>query len=66
MHLPQAQKLVLMSDNFNTPKPAALSEAFAPQAARRSIEKVAWHHPPKPGSGLNMAEIALRVLQRQC
>ena len=66
MHLPQAQKIVLMSDNVNTHKPAALYEAFAPQEARRIIEKIAWHHTPKHGSWLNMAEIELSVLQRQC
>jgi len=66
MHFPQAQKIVLMSDNLNTHKPAALYEAFSPQAARRIIEKIAWHHTPKHGSWLNMAEIALSVLQRQC
>ena len=66
MHWPQAQKIVLMSDNLNTHKPAALYEAFSPQEARRIIEKIAWHHTPKHGSWLNMAEIALSVLQRQC
>lgn len=66
LHFPQAQKIVLMSDNFNTHKPAALYEAFAPQEARRIIEKIAWHHTPKHGSWLNMAEIELSVLQRQC
>jgi DDE superfamily endonuclease len=65
-HFPQAQKIVLMSDNFNTHKPAALYEAFSPQEARRIVEKIAWHHTPKHGSWLNMAEIELSVLQRQC
>jgi DDE superfamily endonuclease len=66
MHFPQAQKIVLMSDNLNTHKPAALYEAFSPQEARRIIEKIEWHHTPKHGSWLNMAEIELSVLQRQC
>lgn len=66
MHFPQAHKIVLMSDNLNTHKPAALYEAFSPQEARRIIEKIEWHHPPKHGSWLNMAEIELSVLQRQC
>jgi DDE superfamily endonuclease len=65
-HFPQAQKIVLMSDNLNTHKPAALYEAFSPQEARRIVEKIAWHHTPKHGSWLNMAEIELSVLQRQC
>lgn len=66
LHFPQAQKIVLMSDNLNTHKPAALYEAFSPQEARRIIEKIEWHHTPKHGSWLNMAEIELSVLQRQC
>jgi hypothetical protein len=65
-HFPQAQKIVLMSDNLNTHKPAALYEAFSPQEARRLIDKIEWHHTPKHGSWLNMAEIELSVLQRQC
>ena len=66
VHFPEAEKLMLMLDNLHTHKPAALSEAFAPQEARRIMEKIAWHHTPKHGSWLNMAEIELRVLQRQC
>lgn len=66
VYLPEAEKIVLMSDNLNTHKPAALYEAFSPQEARRIIEKIEWHHTPKHGSWLNMAEIELSVLQRQC
>jgi hypothetical protein len=66
LHFPQAQQIVLMSDNLNTHKPAALYEAFSPQEARRIIEKVEWHHTPKHGSWLNMAEVELSVLHRQC
>jgi len=66
VHFPHAEQIVLMSDNLHTHKPAALYEAFAPQEARRIIEKIAWQHTPKHGSWLDMAEIELRVLQRQC
>ena len=66
VHFPQADKIVLMSDNLNTHKPAALYEAFRPEEARRIIEKLEWHHTPKHGSWLNIAEIELSVLQRQC
>src|SRR5919109_4921570 len=66
VHLREAAMVTLMSDNLNTHKPAALYEAFSPQEARRIIEKIAWHHTPKHGSWLNMAEIELSVLQRQC
>jgi hypothetical protein len=65
-HFPEAAKITLMSDNLNTHKPAALYEVFAPQEARRIIEKIEWHHTPKHGSWLNRAEIALSGLQRQC
>jgi hypothetical protein len=66
VHFPEAEKITVMSDNLNTHKPAALYEAFAPKEARRIIEKIAWHHTPKHGSWLNMAEIELSVLHRQC
>ena len=65
-HFCEAQKIVLMSDNLNTHKPAALYEAFPPSEARRLMEKIEWHHTPKHGSWLNMAGIELSVLQRQC
>ncbi len=66
VHFPYAETIVLRSDNLNTHKPAALYEAFPPQEARRIREKLEWHHTPKHGSWLNMAEIALSVLQRPC
>ena len=62
----QAERVVLVMDNLNTHKPAALSEAFEPAVARRLIERLEIHHTPKHGSGLNMAEIELSVLSRQC
>jgi hypothetical protein len=66
VHVPEAEKITLRSDNLNTHKPAALYEAFSPPEARRIIAKIEWHHTPKHGSWLNMAEIELSVLQRQC
>jgi hypothetical protein len=66
VHFPEAEKITLVSDNLNTHKPAALYEAFSPLQARQIIEKLDWHHTPKHGSWLNMAEIELSVLQRQC
>jgi hypothetical protein len=65
-HLPEAAMLPLLSDNLHPHKPAARYEAFAPQEARRIMEKIAWHHPPPHGSWLNMAEGELRVRHRQC
>jgi len=60
-----AEKVVLVCDNLNTHKPASLYEAFPPEQARRILERIEWHHTPKHGSWLNMAEIELSVLQRQ-
>jgi hypothetical protein len=61
-----ADKVVLVCDNLNTHRPASLYEAFPPERARRIAEKLEWHYTPKHGSWLNMAEIELSVLSRQC
>jgi hypothetical protein len=53
-----------MSANCNTQKPAARSAAFAPHAARRIMAKIAWQYTPTQGSGLNMAQSALRGRHR--
>jgi hypothetical protein len=63
---PQAEKIVLVMDNLSTHTPAALYEAFAPAEARRLVEKLEWHYTPKHGSWLNVAEMELSVLARQC
>ena len=62
----EAEKVVLVMDNLNTHKLASLYEAFPPEQARRIAEKLEIHHTPKHGSWLNMAEIELSVLARQC
>ena len=61
-----AEKVVLVMDNLNTHKLASLYEAFPPEQARRIAEKLEIHHTPKHGSWLNVAEIELSVLARQC
>src|SRR5919205_1063874 len=66
VHYSEAEKIVLVLDNLNTHTPAALYEAFAPSEARRIYEKLEIHYTPKHGSWLNMAEIELSVLARQC
>ena len=66
LHFPEAEKIVLVMDNLNTHKLASLYEAFPPAEARRIIDKLEIHYTPKHGSWLNMAEIELSVLQRQC
>jgi transposase len=63
---PQAERIVLVMDNLNTHTPASLYEAFEPEEARRLAEKLEIHYTPKHGSWLNMAEIELSVLSRQC
>jgi hypothetical protein len=63
---PQAERVVLVMDNLNTHKLASLYEAFPPEQARRLAERFEVHHTPKHGSWLNVAEIELSVLARQC
>jgi len=63
---PEAEQIVLVMDNLNTHTPASLYEAFDPREARRLAEKLEIHYTPKHGSWLNMAEIELSVLSRQC
>ena len=62
----EAEKVVLVMDNLNTHKVASLYEAFPPERARRIAEKLEIHHTPKHGSWLNVAEVELSVLSRQC
>lgn len=61
-----AERIVLVCDNLNTHTPACLYEAFEPTEARRLVERFEWHHTPKHGSWLNVAECELSVLARQC
>ena len=61
-----AERIVLVMDNLNTHSPASLYEAFPPAEAKRLADKLEIHHTPKHGSWLNMAEIELSVLRRQC
>jgi hypothetical protein len=65
-HYPDAERIVLVTDNLNMHSPAALYETFAPAEARRLTERFEWHYTPEHGSWLNMAEIELSVLTRQC
>ncbi|MHB8841159.1 MAG: IS630 family transposase [Candidatus Aquicultor sp.] len=63
---PQAKKIVLVMDNLNTHTPSALYETFEPVEAKRILDRLEIHYTPKHGSWLNMAEIELSVLTRQC
>lgn len=63
---PAATLVRVTLDNLNTHQASSLYEAFAPAEARRILKKLEFHYTPKHGSWLNMAEIELSVLQRQC
>ena len=64
-HYPN-KKIVLVMDNLNTHKLGSLYEAFEPAEARRIADRLEIHYTPKHGSWLNMAEIEIGVLSRQC
>lgn len=63
---PDAERIVLVTDNLNTHTLWALYDAFNPVEARRIYDKLEWHFTPEHGSWLNIAEIELSILQRQC
>jgi hypothetical protein len=63
---PEADVIRVVLDNLNTHKPASLYETFPPAEAHRMRQKLEFHYTPKHGSWLNMAEIELSVLARQC
>ena len=63
---PDAEKIVLVMDNLNTHKPASLYKRYPPEEARRIIKRLEIHYTPKHGSWLDIAEIELNVMTRQC
>lgn len=63
---PEADQIVLVTDNLNIHGPWSLYAVFAPEEARRIARKIEWHYTPEHGSWLNMAEIELSALERQC
>src|SRR3990167_7466862 len=66
VHYPTADKVVLVMDNLNTHNGSSLYETFEPAVAKRILDKLEIHYTPKHGSWLNMAEIELSHLSRQC
>jgi hypothetical protein len=66
IHYKDAEKIILVMDNLNTHVLSSFYEAFDAPTARRLVEKVEIHYTPKHGSWLNMAEIELSILARQC
>ena len=65
-YFPEAILITVIQDNLNTHTPASLYKAFEPNKARRILRRLDFCHTPKHGSWLNMAEIELSVLARQC
>jgi hypothetical protein len=63
---PRAKRITLVMDNLHTHTGASLYKAFTPDEARRILDKLEIHYTPKHGSRLNMAEIELSILSRQC
>jgi hypothetical protein len=63
---PDAEQIVLVMDNLNTHNKSSLYEAFEPAEAKRIADKLEIHYTPKHGSWLDMAEIELGILARQC
>ncbi len=63
---PDAPVVRVVLDNLNTHRPASLYQAFPPAEARRIVKRLEFHHTPKHGSWLNMAEIEFSVLARCC
>lgn len=65
-YYPQARKIRLVQDNLHTHEGASLYEAFAPQEARRLLDRLEFHDTPNHGRWLNMAETAMGIMKRQC
>jgi DDE superfamily endonuclease len=63
---PHAEVIRVVLDQLNTHRPASLYDTFPPAEARRIRKRLEFHYTPKHGSWLNMAEIELSVLHRQC
>ena len=65
-YYPSCEKIVLVMDNLNTHSIASLYTAFPPEKARRLAEKLEIHYTPKHASWLDMAEIEIGIMSRQC
>ena len=66
VHYPDAPKIRLVMDNLNTHSISSLYEAFEPETARRLAKRLEIHYTPKHGSWLNIAEIELSAMAKQC
>jgi hypothetical protein len=65
-HYPEVEKIILVMDNLNTHSLASLYAAVEPEQARSLAERFEIHHTPKHGSWLNMAELEIGIMSRQC
>lgn len=63
---PKAEKIILVMDNLNTHTIGSLYKAFPPEEARRIARKLDIHYTPKHGSWLDIAEIGIHIMTRQC
>ena len=66
VYFPEAEVIRVVQDNLNTHTPATLYEAFEPAEAKRILERLEFHYTPKHGSWLNMVEIEIATLKKQC
>ena len=64
--IPGRRRSWLVQDNLNTHDGASLYEAFPPEVARRTLDRIESHYTPKHGSRLNMAETEINIMGRQC
>jgi transposase len=65
-HYPRAERIRVVMDNLSTHTPAALYERFHPAEARRILQRLEFHYTPKHASWLNMVEIEIGIMVRQC
>ena len=65
-HYPDAEKIVLVMDNLNTHSATAFYETYPPMIAKEIIDRLEIHYTPKHGSWLDIAEIELNALQKEC
>ena len=66
LHYPDAEKIVIIQDNLSTHNPGSFYKAFGPEQANRLADRFEFHHTPKKAGWLNMAEIELSVISKQC
>ncbi len=66
LHYPNAEKIVIIQDNLSTHNPGSFYKVFSPEEAYKLASRFEFHYTPKKGSWLNMAEIELSVISKQC